>query len=322
MSTVWLFPGQGSQSVGMGKALCESSPAARSVFQRANEALGFDLTKLCFDGPESDLMLTANTQPAILTTSIAILEAMKEALPSLPLPAFAAGHSLGEYSALVAAGALAFEDAVRLVRLRGRAMQEAVPAGQGGMAAIMGADPEAVEQLCADAAQGEIVSPANFNGPGQIVIAGHAGAVERASALAADRKLKAIPLKVSAPFHCALMAPAANAVAEALETLAVHPLAFPIVSNVEAIPNADPSKVKDLLVRQVSSPVQWERTIAWLSQHGVDQGLEIGQGKVLSALVKRIAKVVKVVNVAEPSDVAKIADLFVGSGAQSATPAQ
>jgi [acyl-carrier-protein] S-malonyltransferase len=239
VKVAWLFPGQGTQTVGMGKALAEASPAARGVFERADQALGESLSRLCFEGPEADLSLTANTQPAILTTSIATLAAIRESIPDLPLPAFSAGHSLGEYSALVASGALAFEDAVRLVRLRGRAMQSAVPEGQGAMAAIIGGDEAAVRALCTDASQGEIVAPANFNAPGQIVIAGQKSAVLRANELAGARKLKAIPLNVSAPFHSALMEPAARAVETALVDIAVKPLAFPVLANVDAKPNQD-----------------------------------------------------------------------------------
>src|SRR5689334_14640719 len=209
MRVAWCFPGQGSQSVGMGKELADAFPAAAEVFLRADRALGDPISKLCFEGPEAELTLTRNTQPAIVTTSLAALAALRSAV-SLPAPVSAAGHSLGEYSALVAAGALGPDDAVRLVRLRGEAMQEAVPAGAGAMAAIMGLSPEKLGEICEAAREGEVVSPANFNAPGQIVIAGHAGAVARAQKLAADAGGKAIPLKVSAPFHCALMAPAAK----------------------------------------------------------------------------------------------------------------
>src|SRR5262245_44952849 len=196
MTSAWLFPGQGTQTVGMGKALADASPAAREVFRRADEALGWSLSRLCFEGPESDLTLTANTQPAIVTVSIATLEAIREARPTLEAPAFAAGHSLGEYSALVAAGALAFEDPGRLVHERGKAMQEAVPEGEGAMAALMGGDVDAATEICREAAQAQIVQPANFNAPGQIVIAGHKAAVDRAIALADAKGLRAIPLKV------------------------------------------------------------------------------------------------------------------------------
>jgi [acyl-carrier-protein] S-malonyltransferase len=310
MKVAWLFPGQGTQSVGMGKALCDASPRARAVFERADEALGERLSKLCFEGPESDLVLTANTQPAILTTSIGALEALCEAMPELPLPSFAAGHSLGEYSALVAAGALGFEDAVRLVRLRGQAMQDAVPEGQGAMAAILGGDEATVRGLCDDAREGEVLAPANFNAPGQIVIAGHATAVARARDLSAARKLKAIPLNVSAPFHCSLMEPAARAVERALESVPIRALSFPVISNVEARPNQNAERVGDLLVRQVDGAVLWDRTIQLLSAEGVDRALEIGPGKVLAGLVRKIDKQLAVHGVSDPGGVQKVRDFL------------
>lgn len=312
MTTAWFFPGQGTQTVGMGKELYASSAAAREVWERADAALGFSLKNLCFEGPESDLTLTKFAQPAIVTTSIAALAAIREALPSLALPACAAGHSLGEYSALVAAGALGFEDAVRLVHLRGTAMQEAVPAGVGGMAAIMGGDTAAVQQLCADAAQGEIVSPANFNTPGQIVISGHKSAVERAAALAGERKLKATMLNVSAPFHCSLMAPAAARMQTALAAVTINPLAFPVLANVEAKPNADAGRVAELLVRQVDSSVLWDQTVVAMAEAGVTKALEIGPGKVLANMAKRIDKRISVLSAGDPESVAKVAE-FLGA---------
>ena len=278
----------------MGKALCEASPAARAYFERADRALGFALGTLCFEGPLDELTLTKHAQPAILTASIAALAALREAQPGLAAPAFAAGHSLGEYSALVAAGALAFEDAVRVVHLRGQAMQEAVPEGQGAMAALMGGDEAAVSALCADAAQGEVLAPANYNSPGQIVISGTAPAVARAVALAPERKLKAIPLKVSAPFHSALMAPAARAVDAALAKLTIGKLLFPVVANVDARPNQDAERVRELLVRQVDGAVRFQESIAFMAEAGVTEALEIGPGKVLAGLVKRIDKRISV----------------------------
>jgi [acyl-carrier-protein] S-malonyltransferase len=312
LTTAWFFPGQGTQQVGMGKELYASSPAAREVWERADAALGFSLKNLCFEGPEAELTLTKFAQPAIVTTSIAALAAIREALPSLPLPACGAGHSLGEYSALVAAGALGFEDAVRLVHLRGQAMQEAVPEGLGGMAAIMGGDVDAVSALCADAAQSEVVSPANFNAPGQIVISGHKTAVARAAALAGERKLKAIVLNVSAPFHCSLMAPAAERMKAALAQVTPGALTFPVLANVEATPNQDAARIAELLVKQVDSPVKWEQTVLGMAESGVTRALEIGPGKVLAGLAKRIDKRISVLSVGDTEGVAKVAEFLAG----------
>jgi [acyl-carrier-protein] S-malonyltransferase len=296
----------------MGKQLFDSSPAARQVWERADAALGFSLTKLCFEGPEAELTLTKFAQPAIVTTSIAALAALRESVPELPLPSLGAGHSLGEYSALVAASALRFEDAVRLVHLRGQAMQEAVPAGVGGMAAIMGGEAAAVEELCRDAAQGEVVAPANFNTPGQIVISGHKSAVERAAALAGERKLKATMLNVSAPFHCSLMAPAAARMKSALAEVSIGQLAFPVVANVEALPNADAARVAELLVRQVDSPVLWDRSVVAMAEAGITRALEIGPGKVLANMAKRIDKRVSVLSVGDSESLAKVAEFLAG----------
>lgn len=310
MSIAWLFPGQGTQFVGMGKALFDGSRAAREMFERADAALGWSISKLCFEGPESELVLTKHTQPAVVTTSIAALAALREKYPDLPQPSAAAGHSLGEYSALVAAGAITLEDAVRLVHVRGKAMQEAVPEGQGAMAALMGGDAEAVKSLCAEAAQGQVVSPANFNAPGQIVIAGHASAVGRASELAGKYKLKAIPLKVSAPFHCELMAPAAESVRAELDRIEIRELAFPVVSNVEGRPNRDHGRVRELLVRQIDGAVLWQQTITAMAEAGVRRALEIGPGKVLAGLVKRIDKRIAVHPAGDPDSIAQVGDLL------------
>ena len=299
--------------MGMGRALFEASAAARQVFERADAALGWSISKLCFEGPESDLVLTKNTQPAIVTTSLAALAALREALPDLPAPAFAAGHSLGEYSALVAAGALSLEDAVRLVHLRGKSMQDAVPEGRGAMAAIMGGDADMVRALCEEHAGGEVVQPANFNAPGQIVIAGSADAVARVSRAAQDRKLKAIALKVSAPFHCALMQPAARAVEKALEDITIAPLAFPVVSNVEASANDGAQRVPELLVRQIDSPVLWDRSVVHMADAGVTRALEIGPGKVLAGLVKRIDKRIQVMSLSEPDAIGPVRE-FLAAG--------
>jgi len=297
--------------VGMGSDVLAASPAARAVFQRVDAALDEPLSKLILDGPEADLTVTANAQPAIVATSCAVLAAIRERVPDLAPPALAAGHSLGEYSALVAAGALELEDAVRLVRARGRAMQEAVAAGVGAMSAIMGVEPERLEAFCVEAAQGEVVSPANFNAPGQIVIAGHAGAVARVSELVVAAKGRAIALKVSAPFHCALMAPAARVVERELTRVPIARPAFPIVANVDARPNADPARVKELLVRQVDGVVRWEESVRAMVAAGVTHALEIGPGKVLAGLVKRIAKDLKVLSVGDAAAVEQVAG-FVG----------
>jgi [acyl-carrier-protein] S-malonyltransferase len=298
-TTAWLFPGQGSQAVGMGRDLLDASPGARAVFERVDAALGEPLSKLILAGPEAELTITANAQPAIVAMSCAVLAALRERMPDLPPPAFSAGHSLGEYSALVAADALTLEDAVRLVRARGRAMQEAVPPGIGAMAAIMGLERARLEELCAQGAHGEVVSPANLNAPGQIVIAGHASAVARVSQLATAEKGRAILLKVSAPFHCALMAPAARALEAELERVAIRPLRFPIVANFDARPNGDSARVRGLLVRQVEGVVRWEDSVRTMVGAGVTRALEIGPGKVLAGLVKRIAKDVAVTSVGD-----------------------
>jgi [acyl-carrier-protein] S-malonyltransferase len=307
MQIAWLFPGQGSQSVGMAKDIVAASPAARDVFSRVDEALGEKLSALILEGPEAELTMTANTQPAIVATSCAILAALRERMPDLPAPRFAAGHSLGEYSALVAAGALRLEDAVRIVRARGRAMQEAVPRDVGAMAAVMGIEAARLEALCAEAAQGEVVSPANFNAPGQIVIAGHAGAVARVSERVSAEKGKAIALKVSAPFHCALMAPAARVVESELARVTIDAPAFPIVANVDAHPNRDAARVKELLVRQVDGAVRWEETVRFMASEGITRALEIGPGRVLANLVKRTSKDVKVLSVGDLASLDEVA---------------
>lgn len=292
----FVFPGQGSQYAGMGKELADNFAVARQVFEAANDALSFNLAALCYNGPEEELKLTTNTQPAILATSIAALRVI-ETETGLK-PEFAAGHSLGEYSALVCAGALQFADAVRTVRQRGAFMQEAVPVGVGAMAAILGLEGEALEQVCAEAAEGEIVSPANFNSGGQVVIAGNSGAVERACALAKSRGAKrALPLPVSAPFHCALMRPAGERLAGVLAGITIGPLSVPVVSNVTAAPNQEPGQVAQLLIDQVSAPVRWEESVFKMHQLGVERFIEIGPGKVLSGLIKRIVKEAQTQNI-------------------------
>jgi [acyl-carrier-protein] S-malonyltransferase len=285
----------------MGKDLADNFLAAREVFEEANDRLGFNVAKLCFDGPESDLQLTANTQPAILTVSIAAQRVV--AAECGLTAAYAAGHSLGEYSALVCAGALTFADAVATVRQRGLFMQEAVPVGVGTMAAIIGLDRSALEEVCQQAAAGEVVAPANFNSPGQVVIAGHVAAVERAMSLAKEAGAKrALALPVSAPFHCSLMLPAAERLAKVLDSVSIGALTVPVVSNVEAQAYDDAQRVKELLVAQVSAPVRWEESVQNMAALGVEQFVEIGPGKVLSGLVKRIARGLALHNVQDAAD--------------------
>lgn len=292
----FLFPGQGSQYVGMGKDLRDNFKAAAEVFQEADDALGESLSKLCFEGPEDQLKLTANTQPAILTTSIAVLRVLEQ--ESGIRPAVVAGHSLGEYCALVCSGALAFADAVRIVRKRGTYMQEAVPVGVGGMAAILGMEVDAVEQICRDCAQGEHVAPANYNCPGQIVISGSLAAVKRAAEKAeAEGAKRAVMLPVSAPFHSTLMEPAARRLAEALEPITINALQVPVLSNVEADFYPGPGDVKRLLATQVDHPVRWIEEMERMMAEGVDNALELGPGKVLCGLMRKISRDVKMKNI-------------------------
>jgi len=307
MSVAYVFPGQGSQVVGMGKALADAFPEAKAVFDAADDALGEKLSTLCFEGPEDALKLTANTQPAILTVSVAAHAVLRKRFAAAP--AFVAGHSLGEYSALVAAGAMKLSDAVRSVRARGTFMQEAVPAGLGAMSAVLGLESAQVTAICAQAqaeTQGWVVSPANFNDPSQTVIAGHAPAVERAGALlkAAGAK-RVLPLPVSAPFHCALMAPVVERLKGTLGAVTIAPLEVPVVSNVEAAPNQDAAKVVPLLLAQVTGSVRWVETVQALEGLGVTKVVELGPGKVLCGLVKRIAKGIECVNVEDPAGLEK-----------------
>jgi len=292
----FIFPGQGSQYAGMGKDLADNFKIAAESFAEADDALGFKLSELCFCGPEEDLKLTMNTQPAILAVSIAALRVIRSETELVP--DFLAGHSLGEFSALVASGALGFSDALRTVRLRGKFMQEAVPVGVGAMAAILSAEADVIAEICCEAEQGEIVSPANFNSPGQIVIAGHATAVNRAIEIAKGRGYrKAMLLPVSAPFHSALMVPAGKRLSEVLESIELSDMSVPVVTNVEALANQDKSRIKDLLVTQVSAPVKWDASVKQMVNDGVNSFIEIGPGKVLSGLIKRIDKEVQTLNV-------------------------
>jgi [acyl-carrier-protein] S-malonyltransferase len=295
----FLFPGQGSQAIGMGRAFYESSPAAKSVFEEADAALGFPLTRLAFEGPEAELALTANTQPAVLTASVAAARVCAERGLR---PALAAGHSLGEYSALVVAGALEFADAVRVVRKRGEFMQAAVPVGTGAMAAIMGLELTAVEQLCAEAARGEIVEVANVNSAGQTVIAGHLAAVERAVKLAAARGgRKSVMLPVSAPFHTSLMAPAADRLAAELARVPVADPRIPVARNVDGELVRSAGEVTSSLLRQVASPVRWTACVGRLAREGATTFVEVGPGRVLSGLVKRIVDGARGLSVEDPA---------------------
>jgi [acyl-carrier-protein] S-malonyltransferase len=282
----FVFPGQGSQHVGMGKELYENFSVARRIFEEAGDSLRFSISELCFKGPEESLKLTENTQPAMLTASIAALKVLQTEKGIIPQ--FTAGHSLGEYSALVASGALAFSEAVKIVRLRGKFMQEAVPVGEGAMAALLGMEREEVEKLCEEVSSGEVLTPANFNCPGQIVVAGHSKAVGRAIEKVKRGGKKAVLLPVSAPFHSPLMKPAGERLEKALEEISVSELKVPVVTNVEAEVNTLKERVKELLVAQVSSPVRWEESMRKMSEKGIEKVLEIGPGKVLSGLMKRI----------------------------------
>lgn len=302
MQTALLFPGQGSQRVGMGKALAAASPAVKRTFDEADEALGFALSAICFEGPADQLMLTKHAQPAILTTSIAVFRALSEKGLAFDV---VAGHSLGEWSALVAAGAIGLADAVRLTHLRGTFMQDAVPVGQGAMAALVGLDLAKARALCEASSQaGELVEPANLNGGGQIVISGHVAAVDRAIAdsKAAGAKL-ARKLPVSAPFHCSMMKPAAERLAAALADVAIKTPSVPVVANVTAEPTQDGARIKQLLIQQVTAPVRWEESVQNLAKLGVTRGYELGSGAVLKGLVKRIVETIDVTAIGEPADV-------------------
>jgi [acyl-carrier-protein] S-malonyltransferase len=307
MKRAFIFPGQGSQSVGMGKALAEAFPQAKAVFDEVDDALSQKLSGIMWDGPAEELTLTANTQPALMAVSLAAIRVL-EAEAGLDLKkhaAFVAGHSLGEYSALAAAGSLSIADTARLLRIRGNAMQNAVPVGQGAMAALLGLEYDAALEVAREAAQGEVCDAANDNGGAQVVVSGHKAAVERAVAIAQTKGAKrAVMLAVSAPFHCALMQPAADAMREALGAVTVNAPAVPVVANVEASPITDPAAIRDALVRQVTGTVRWRESVAYMAAEGVESFYEVGSGKVLTGLVKRIAAGASASAIGTPEDVA------------------
>lgn len=304
MTIAFTFPGQGSQSVGMGRELAERFPAARAVFEEVDDALGEKLSELIWEGPEEKLTLTSNAQPALMAVSLAAVRAMQEAgLRLADRVAFAAGHSLGEYSAHAAAGTFSLADTARLLRIRGTAMQEAVPVGQGAMAAIIGLEAEAVERICERAASGGVCQIANDNGGGQLVVSGNREAVEKAAEIAGgEGARRAIMLPVSAPFHCALMEPAADRMRLALEEARIAAPAVPVVANVSARPVTEPAEIADLLALQVTGRVRWQETVRWMSENGVDTLYEIGAGKVLTGLARRIDRELKALPVNTPQD--------------------
>ena len=307
MSRALVFPGQGAQTIGMGRALAEAYPVARAVFDEVDEALGEKLSTLIWEGEIADLTLTQNAQPALMATSIAAMRALEAEGFGLDGVGFVAGHSLGEYSALCAAGALSLADTARLLRTRGLAMQEAVPVGVGAMAALLGLDFEAANAVAHEAAQGEVCQAANDNDPAQVVVSGHKAAVERAVEIAKARGAKrALMLPVSAPFHCARMQPAAHVMAEALAAVEVHAPAVPVVVNVRAEAVSEPDRIRDLLVAQVTGSVRWRESVLWMETAGVTEFWEVGAGKALSGMIKRIAKGAETRAIGTPEDIAAL----------------
>jgi [acyl-carrier-protein] S-malonyltransferase len=317
MTFAFTFPGQGSQTVGMGQSLAQGFTVSRHVFEEVDEALGERLSRTLWEGPEATLRLTANAQPALMAVSLAAYAALRQEYGTDAVkPAFMAGHSLGEYSALAAAGAFSVAEAAKLLRLRGQAMQEAVPPGQGAMLALLGAEIEAAQRLAAAAAEGEVSQVANDNAPGQIVISGTKSAMDRAVKLAPEYGIRrAVPLPVSAPFHCALMQPAADRMADALEALTLNPPLAPIVSNVMAAPVTDPAEIKSLLVRQVTGVVRWRESVAYMVDHGAETLFEIGVGRVLTGLAKRVRAKADARSVGSPDEVNAFGEWLKARGA-------
>lgn len=306
MTRAFIFPGQGSQTVGMGRELAEAYASAREVFDEVNEALGQNLTKLMWDGPQDDLTLTENAQPAIMAVSLAVVRTLEKegGFDLASKAAFVAGHSLGEYSALAAAGAFTLSDAARLLKIRGQAMQRAVPVGAGAMAAVLGLEYEAAAEVAGEAAQGEVCAAANDNGGGQVVVSGAKAAVERAIEIAKTKGAKrSMLLPVSAPFHCALMQPAADEMAEALDAVELKTPSVPLVANVTASRVADPATIRQLLIEQVTGMVRWRETVLYMEAQGVASFIEVGAGKALSGMVKRIASDPEILSVGTPADV-------------------
>ncbi len=325
MPTIAVFPGQGAQTPGMGRALAESFTEARAVFAEVDEALGESLSRLIFEGPAEELTLTRNAQPALMATSLAAVRALEAATgrPLTDIVGWVAGHSLGEYSALAAAGALTLADAARLLRLRGEAMQDAVPVGEGAMAAILGLDPESVEALAAAASGDEVCELANDNAEGQAVVSGHRAAVERAVVLARERGARrAMMLEVSAPFHCRLMAPAAERLAAALAATDLTPPAVPVIANVTAAPERDPVRIVDLLRRQATARVRWRETMARMVELGVDRVIELGAGRVLTGLARRGVPGAALFALQGPEEVARLAEVLAAEEEDSDVPSR
>jgi [acyl-carrier-protein] S-malonyltransferase len=306
MTKAFVFPGQGAQSIGMGKALADAYPAAKAVFDEVDEALGEKLSALIWEGDQETLTLTQNAQPALMATSLAAMRALESEGVTIEVASYVAGHSLGEFSALAAAGALSVSDAARLLRTRGEAMQKAVPVGVGAMAALLGLDFEAATAVAQEAAMGEVCQAANDNDPGQVVVSGHVDAVNRAVELAKGKGAKrAVLLPVSAPFHCALMEPAAEVMAQALEQVDINRPAVPVVANVVAEGITDPATIRSLLVQQVTGSVRWRESVLWMAENGVTEIWEIGAGKALSGMVRRIERSIACAAIGTPDDIKK-----------------